>query len=143
MRDVIKAYEFFYECHRYMVAIFLEDPDSYSKPLGYLDTNLEKWLEPPVRYSFGRPFYRVKRADLHKFHGAILFEDYDGEDVFLRQYVVQSWKESVDLNIASNWQRLCGISDILFAEFNRDKPEIEHERDFARKEGFYLLEVLA
>lgn len=143
-RAATEAGEFFCECHKYMAAIFLEDPESYSKPISYLDTNFERWLEPPVRCSFGRPFYRVKRTDLHKYQGVLLFEDHpDSDNVFLRQYVMQHPKETVDLNLASNWQFQCSLTDTLFAEFNRDKPEIEYQRDRLRQEGLYLIEVLA
>ena len=49
----------------------------------------------------------------------------------------------VDPQIADNWQYACTLADSLFAEFNRDQPEIEIQRDQLAKKGIYLMEVLA
>jgi len=149
---VIQAYSFLYECHKYMVRVFLEDPDSYSMPIGYLDRNLEKWPEPPVRYTFGQPFFRIKREKLSKYERATLFEtESTKEEAFLRQYIepyrLQDMvkapeKFSVDIQLADNWQYLCGLVDTVFTEYNRDQPEINYQKEQARKKGLHLVEVL-
>ena len=48
----------------------------------------------------------------------------------------------VGLQLADNWQYLCGLTDTVFAEYNRDQPEIEAERARTKKSSFRYLEVL-
>jgi hypothetical protein len=147
---VAQAYTYLQQCHKYMAGLFLNDPDGYAKPAGYLDRNLEKWPEPAVRYTFGQPFFRVKRANLGKYQRSTLFEsESTAEDAVLRQYIdpfpedlMQVRKICFDIQVADNWQYLCGLVDTMFAEYNRDQPEIDYQRERARKDGLYLLEVL-
>lgn len=149
-RGLLEAYSFLLQWHTYMVGLFLQDPDGYCKPTGYLDRNLEKWPEPPVRYTFGQPFFRINRADLPKYERATLFESASTQDhAFLRQFIepfpehlMPGHRKSVDLRPADNWQYLCGQADAVFAEYNREKPEIDYQREQAKKNGLYLLEVL-
>jgi len=51
-------------------------------------------------------------------------------------------KGVVDLQLADNWQFLCGLADTVFADYNRDKPEIDFQRARAKKSGVRYLEVL-
>lgn len=141
----IQAYELYGNIHEYMARILLQDPDSYVKPTAYLDTNLERWPEPFIRETFGRPFYAVTREELKNYAQATPFETAGTEDtVFLRQLVWQvSDRSVVDLTIADNWLYVCSFADALFAEFNRDNPDIEFHRERKKKEGVYLLEVLS
>ena len=146
IKGMVQTYEFFFECHKYMVGAFLLDPDGYAKPGGYLDRNLEKWPEPPMRYTFGRPFFEVSRADLARYERPKLFEaESTPEKVFLREFTTRGpdAKASFDLQYADNWEHLCGSADVVFAEFNRDQPAIEFHREQSRRSGLHLLEVLS
>ena len=141
----IQAYELYARIHEYMANIFLQDPDAYVKPTNYLDTNFERWPEPFIRETFGRPFYAVKRDDLKNYSQATPFETArSGDTVFLRQLVWEIPEKSViDLTIADNWLFVCSLSDALFAEFNRDNPDIESHRERKKTKGVYMLEVLS
>jgi hypothetical protein len=148
-RGLLQTYYVLEQLHRYMVGEFLNDPDGYCRPTGYLDRNLEKWPEPPVRYAFGQPFFRVNRANLPKYERATLFESAStGDDAFLRQFIqpfpegLMPGHQSLDIGIADNWQFLCGQADVVFAEYNREKPEFDYHREQARRNGLYFLEVL-
>jgi hypothetical protein len=143
---VLQAYEVLHDCHKHMVSHFLKDPDGYANPVDYLDRTLGIWPEPPVCWSFGRPFRRVKREALSNYKGVVLFDEpCDQDDVFLRRGITGRHEVTpikVDLQIADNWQYACALTDTLFAEFNRDQPEIELQRDQWKKRGVYLMEVL-
>jgi hypothetical protein len=66
------------------------------------------------------------------------------DTIFLRQHVWRIPEKSVvDFTIADNWMYVCSLADALFAEFNRDNPDIEYHREQKKKQGVYLLEVLA
>ena len=96
-----------------------------------------------MRHTFGRPFHRVRRSSLDKLDRVSLFEaESNAEEAVLRQHIVQLPRGVVDLQIADNWQSLCGMADTVFAEYNRDHPEIQAQRDLARERGRYLMEVL-
>jgi hypothetical protein len=143
---IVQTYGVLHDCHKYMVGHFLKDPDGYAKPVDYLDRTLGLWPEPPIRWSFGRPFRRIKREELSKYQGVVLFDEHaDQDEVFLRQGITgrdEPTPMKVDLKIADNWQFACTLADSLFAEFNRDQPEIELHRDQLKKRGVYLMEVL-
>jgi len=143
---IIQAYAALHDCHKYMVDHFLKDPDGYAKPVDYLDRTLGIWPEPPVRWSFGRPFRRIKREELSKYQGVVVFDEpADQDEVFIRQGIMGfdfPMPMKVDPKIADNWQYACGLADSLFAEFNRDQPEIQLQRDRLTKSGVYLMEVL-
>jgi hypothetical protein len=143
-RGVLQAYRVLHECHKDMVGHFLSDPDGYAKPVDYLDRTLGIWPEPPLRWSFGAPFRRIKREELSKYQRAVLFdESADADEVFLRKGItVGMMPTAIDAQIADNWQYACTLADSLFAKFNRDQPEIELERDHLKKRGVYLMEVL-
>jgi len=145
VKGMVQTHEFFFDCHKYMVGTFLQDPDGYAKPGGYLDRNLEKWPEPPVRYTFGRPFFEVSRADLQQYERPKLFEaESTAEKVFLREFMTAGpdAKPSFDFQLADNWEHLCGTADVVFAEFNRDQPSIDFQREESKKSGLLMLEVL-
>lgn len=144
---VLQAYGVLHDCHKYMVHHFLNDPDGYAKPVDYLDRTLGIWPEPPVRWSFGRPFRRLKRTDLSKYARVVLFDEIAGPDeVFLRQGItsgdLSTPMMTIDLQIADNWQYSCAMADCLFAEFHRDQPDIEFQRGEMKKRGIYLMEIL-
>lgn len=141
---IAQAQEFLHECHAYMARLFVEDPDGYCQPVAYLDRSLEKLPEPPLRETYGKPFFSVKPSMLERFDRATLFEDEStAEEAFLRQTIVQLPKGVVNLQLADNWQYLCGLVDTVFAEYNRDQPEIDAERAAAKKKGIRYLEVLS
>jgi hypothetical protein len=140
---VLQTYAYFLGLHSQMVELFVEDPDGYAKPTGYLDRNLGKWPEPPVRHTFGQPFFKVRRDDLGRFASPSLFEASDGQDpLFLRAAIVEIPRLGIDLKAAENWQYLCSTADAIFAEYNRDQPQIEIQRAQARQQGIHMLEVL-
>lgn len=143
---VVQAYSLLNACHQYMVEHFLDDPDGYAKPVDYLDRTLGIWPEPPVRLSFGKPFRRMKREELATYQRFILYDEDAGPDqVFLRQGITgrdEPVPMKIDIQIADNWLYACTLTDLLFAEFNRDQHEFELQRDLFKKDGFYLMEVL-
>lgn len=140
---IAQAQEFLHRCHVYMCRLFMDDPDGYCQPVAYLDRSLEKLPEPPLRHTFGRPFHSVERSMLDRFERTTLFEEEStADEAFLRQTIIQLPKGVVDLQLADNWQFLCGLVDTVFAEYNRDQPEIDVQRAMAKKSGIRYLEVL-
>jgi hypothetical protein len=143
VKGLAQTYELFFEWHRYMAATFFKDPDSYADPLGYLDRSLAKWPEPPVRFSFGRPFFAVPRADLYRYSRPKLFEaESTAQIVYLREFLGPEDQQSFDNQHADNWEYLCSKSDLVFAEFNRDRSGLDFYREELQKNGVRALEVL-
>jgi hypothetical protein len=58
-----------------MVNLFLAEPDIYARPVDYLDRALETLVEPPVRYVFETPFYRVAGSSVGSYERATTFDD--------------------------------------------------------------------
>lgn len=144
LQGIVQAHDFLYNLHAYMARFFIDDPDCYCQSAGYLDRALGKLPEPPVRDTFGRPFHSVKRTMLDRFDKVTLFEDSSTqEDAFLQQTIAQLPNGVVNLQIADNWQYLCGLTDTVFAEFNRDSPEIDAQRALAKKSGIHYMEILS
>ncbi len=145
LRGIVQAQRFLHTLHAYMARLFMHDPDGYCQPTDYLDRSLGKLPEPPVRHTFGRPFCSVNRSMLDRFDKVKLFNDASTPgEVFLQQTIRQAPNGGViDLQIADNWQYLCGLADLLFSEYNRDHPEIEAQRALAKENGIRYLEVLS
>ena len=144
LAGIAQTQGFLHRCHAYMVRLLLDDPDGYCKPARYLDHTLEKLPEPPLRHTFGRPFRIVPRAMLANFERATLYEaECTEKEAVLRETVIQLPRGVVDLQIADNWQYLCIMTDTVFAEYHRDRPEIDWQRERALNEGVRYLEVLS
>jgi hypothetical protein len=144
---IVQAYGVLNDYHKYMVYNFLKDPDGYANPVDYLDRTLGIWPEPPVQLSFGKPFHRVTREQVSKYYQqAVFFDEPAGQDELFLRRAIRNYTEStpmkVDLQIADNWQFACSLADSVFAEFNRDHPEIDLQRDQLKKRGVYLMEVI-
>jgi hypothetical protein len=143
LQGIAQAHSFLYNCHVYMGRLFMDDPAGYCQPVDYLDRSLGKLLEPPLRHTFGRPFYAPDRATLDQYDKVTLFKDASSPDkAFIQQAIAQTPKGVINLQIADNWQYLCGRADTIFAEFNRDNPEIDAERTLAKESGIRYMEVL-
>jgi len=141
---IVQTHEFLYNLHVYMARLFMDDPDGYCQPVAYLDRTLEKLPEPPLRYTFARPFHSVKRSMLDRFDKVTVFEDASTPDeAFLQETIIQLPRGVVDLQIADNWQFLCGLADTVFAEYNRDHPEIDVQRAQAKQSGIRYMEILS
>jgi hypothetical protein len=139
---IAQAQEFLHRCHVYMGRLLMDDPDSYCQPAAYLNRSLEKLPEPPLRQTFGRPFYSVKRSMLDRFEHITLFEEEStADEAFLRQTIIQLPKGVVDLQLADNWQYLCGMVDTVFADYNRDHPAIDAQKALAKKSGLRYLDI--
>ncbi|MGZ3303303.1 MAG: hypothetical protein ACXVBG_20680 [Isosphaeraceae bacterium] len=144
LQGIVQAQTFLHKCHVYMARLFMDDPDGYCQPVGYLDRSLEKLPEPPLRQTFGTPFYSVKRSMLDQYDKVTLFEKASTpDDAFLQQTIAQLPKGVIDLEIADNWQYLCELVDTVFAENNREYPEIEVQKARARKSGIYYMDILS
>ncbi len=143
VRAVAQSYGFLHQCHVYMAKLFLEDPDLYCQPVAYLDRGLGKLPEPPLRRTYGRPFFVVDRDQLDRFEKYTLFDD-EGTDgkARVRQTIEQLPQGVVDLQLADNWQYMCGLTDLVFAEHNRDHPELEFLRQSQRSKGIFMMEIL-
>ena len=140
---IAQAQEYLHYWHAYMARRLLTDPDSYCQPAAYLDLSPGDLPEPPLRETFGRPFRFVERTALGGFSSVNLFEDASTpEQACLQQTIMQLPGGVVDLQIADNWQYLSQLADTLFAEYNRDKPEIEAEKVRALRSGLRYLEML-
>jgi hypothetical protein len=140
---IAQAQEYLHYWHTYMARRLLTDPDSYCQPAAYLDLSPGDLPEPPLRETFGRPFRFVERTALGGFSSVNLFEDASTpEQACLQQTIMQLPGGVVDLQIADNWQYLSQLADTLFAEYNRDKPEIEAEKVRALRSGLRYLEML-
>ena len=144
LRGIAQAHSFLYNCHVYMARLFMDDPAGYCQPVDYLDRSLGKLPEPPLRHTFGRPFHKADRATVDKYDKVTLFKDASSpDDAFIQQAIAQSPKGGmIDLQIADNWQYLCALADTIFAEFNRDNPEIEAQRALEKENGIRYMEVL-
>ena len=141
---IAQGQDFLHRCHAYMARLLMDDADDYCRPVSYLDRSLEKLPEPPLRQTYGRPFYSVERSMLGRFERAMLFEDEStAEKAFLRETIIQLPKGVVNLQLADNWRYLCGLVDTVFADYNRDQPEIDAQRAAAKKSGIRYLEVLS
>lgn len=138
-----QAHAHLHDLHRYMVGVFMEDPDRYAKPVPYLDTNLERWPEPPIRETFGRPFLRLSPEAAARYAGVTWFPGAGPDTACVRQRIGPGVKESVNLQLADNWQYACSLADAVFAESDRDAPGVAFHRDRTRKAGLHLLEVIA
>jgi hypothetical protein len=143
MLAVAQSQGFLHECHAYMARLLIDDPDGYCQPVAYLDRSLERLPEPPLRHTFGRPFRVVDRSELGRYERSSVYETHSTpERVALRQTIVQIPRGIVDLQLADNWQFLCSGADAVFAEFNRDQPEIDEQRERALRQGVRYIEVL-
>ncbi len=143
LRGIAQAHSFLYNCHVYMARLFMDDPASYCQPVDYLDRSLGKLPEPPLRQTFGRPFYQPDRAIVDKYDKVTLFKDAGShDDAFIQETIAQDPNGVIDLQIADNWQYLCGLADTIFSEFNRDNPEIEVQRALEKENGVRYIEVL-
>jgi len=134
-----------YSWHVHMARLFMDDPNDYCQPVEYLDRSLGKLPEPPLRHTFGRPFYSIDPSMLDRHDQVMLFKDESTPDrAFVRETINQAPRGSlIDLRVADNWQYLCGLADLAFSEYNRDHPEIETQRALAKDEGIRYLEVLS
>lgn len=143
LTGIAQEQQYLYELHVHMVRLLMDDPDGYCQGPGYLDRSLGRLPEPPFRQTFGRPFYSTKRLDLARFDKVQLFEKASTNDtVFVREIISRAPNGGVNLQIADNWQYLCGLVDTVFAEFNRDSPEIETEKERAKVDGIRYIEVI-
>jgi len=143
LQGIAQAHSFLYNCHVYMARLFMDDPASYCQPVDYLDRSLGKLPEPPLRQTFGRPFYKADSATTEKYDKVTLFKDASSPgEAFIQQSIAQTPKGVIDLQIADNWQYLCGLADTIFAEFNRDNPEIDAQRALTKESGVRYMEVL-
>lgn len=132
-----------HNCHSEMAALFLEAPELYCEPATYLDHALGRLPEPPWRQTFGRPFHAVSSARLENCTKVTLFEEASTPDrPVVRETIEQLLPDTIDLQAADNWQYLCALADVVFAEHNRDSPEIASQRDRAKADGIRYMEVL-
>jgi hypothetical protein len=144
LRGIVQAQRLLHALHVYMARLLMDNPDSYCHPVDYLDRSLERLPEPPFRETFGRPFNSVKRSMLERYGKVTLFEDASTpEDAVLQQTISQLPKGVIELQIADNWQYMCGMVDTVFSEYNRDHPEIDVERALAKERGIRYMEVLS
>jgi hypothetical protein len=140
---IAQSYGLLLASHLYMVDLFLEDPDGYCRPTAYLDRTLDALPEPPMRHTFGRPFHAVPKESLAGLASYSLFEgSEEADEPALRECVVTLPKNGIDLQVADNWQYLCGRIDAVFADFNRDSPEVEIAKRSALDRGARYFEVL-
>ena len=59
---------------------------------------------------------QVSRADLPRYGSPTLFEaESTPENVFLREFIMQGPKASIDMQYAENWQYLSGTVDTVEA----------------------------